>query len=253
MELLCSGSYPEVATQMSALARRAWFDAYVDAVAVKDVREFAHVAQVTALPQLLELIAARSGSSLVLRDLGEALGVTHATVRSYLSYLETVFTVEELTSWSGNLSSRVTKMPKAYLTDSGMAAHLLQVSPDDLMEVGHPALGGLVETFVFTELIKLRALTARGFRLHHYRDRDGREIDFVCEGPGRRVVAIEVKASQSPSRSDTKHLAWLRDKLGDRFVAGIVLYLGTNSLSLGDRLTLLPMSALWHHQGGPTG
>ncbi len=253
LELLCSGSYPEVATQTSALARRAWFDAYVDAVAVKDVREFAHVAQVTALPQLLELIAARSGSSLVLRDLGEALGVTHATTRSYLSYLETVFTVEELTSWSGNLSSRVTKMPKAYLTDSGMAAHLLQASPDDLMEVGHPALGGLVETFVFTELIKLRALTARGFRLHHYRDRDGREIDFVCEGPGRRVVAIEVKASQSPSRSDTRHLAWLRDKLGDRFVAGIVLYLGTNSLSLGDRLTLLPMSALWHHQGGPTG
>ena len=43
-----------------------------------------------------------------------------------------------------------------------------------------------METFVFTELIKLRALTARGFRLHHYRDRDGREIDFVCEGPGRR-------------------------------------------------------------------
>jgi len=248
LELLCSGSYPEVASQRSDLARRAWFDAYVDAVAVKDVREFAHVAQITALPQLLELIAARSGSTMVLRDLGEALGVTHTTARTYLSYLETVFIVEELTSWSGNMSARVTKMPKAYLTDSGMAAHLLQVSPDDLMQVGHPALGGLLETFVFTELIKLRALTTRGFRLYHYRDRDQREIDFVCEGPGRRVVAIEVKASQSPGPSDTRNLAWLRDKIGDRFVAGIVLYLGDNSLSLGDRLTLLPVSALWHHK-----
>jgi uncharacterized protein len=236
----------------SRFARRAWFDAYVDAVAVKDVREFARVAQVTALPQMLELIAARSGSSLVLRDLGEALGITHSTARSYLSYLETVFAVEELASWSGNLSSRTTKMPKAYLTDSGMAAYLLQVSPEDLQEVGHPALGGLVETFVFTELIKLRALTARGFLLYHYRDRDTREVDFVCEGPGRRVVAVEVKASQSPHRSDTRHLAWLRDKLGDRFVAGIVLYLGANSLSLGDRLMLLPMSALWCHRGQPS-
>src|SRR5262249_22720118 len=91
LELLCSGSYPEVASQHSELARRAWFDAYVDAVAVKDVREFAHVAQITALPQLLGLIAARSGSTMVLRDLGEALGVTHTTARTYLSYLETVF------------------------------------------------------------------------------------------------------------------------------------------------------------------
>jgi uncharacterized protein len=55
------------------------------------------------------------------------------------------------------------------------------------MEIGHPALGSLVETFVFIELIKLRAFTTCGFRLYHYRDRDAREIDFVCEGPGRRV------------------------------------------------------------------
>lgn len=63
-----------------------------------------------------------------------------------------------------------------------------------------------------------------------------------------RVVTIEVKASQSQGRSDTRHLAWLRDKVGDRCVAGIVLYLGDNSLSLGNRLTLLPVSAIWHHK-----
>lgn len=251
LELLCGGGFPEVAELTSGVARRAWFDSYVDTVAVKDVQQFAHVQQITALPRLLELVAARSGSSLVLRDLGEALGLTHATTRSYLSYLETVFAVEEVTAWSTNLSSRVTKSPKAFLTDTGLAAHLLQVSADDLQTIGHPALGPLVENFVFTELLKMRALTTRGFRLFHYRDRDGREIDFVCEGPGGRVVAIEVKASQSPRRSDSANLAWLRDRLGDRFTAGIVLYLGHNSLSLGDRLYLLPISAMWNHGFAP--
>ncbi len=248
--LIVDGSFPEAAGLSSPLARRAWYDAYVETVAMKDVQEFAHVQRITDLPRMLELIAARAGSSLVLSDLAASLGVTHNTTRTYLSYLETVFIVDELTAWSTNLTSRVTKSPKAFLTDSGLAAHLLQMSIDDLAAVGNRALGGLVETFAFTELLKMRALTTRGFKLYHYRDRDGREIDFICEGPGGSIVAIEIKASVSPRSTDTQHLAWLRDKLGDRFVAGIVLYLGNHGLSLGDRLYLLPMSALWDHRTG---
>lgn len=250
LELIVGGSFPEVAGLTSPLARRAWYGAYVDTVAVKDVQEFAQVQRITDLPRMLELIAARSGSSLVLSDIAASLGVTHNTVRTYLSYLETVFIVEELTAWSTNLTNRVTKSPKAFITDSGLAAHLLQASVDDVAAVGNRALGGLVETFAFTELLKMRALTTRGFKLYHYRDRDGREIDFICEGPGGGIVAIEIKASASPRSSDTQHLAWLRDKLGDRFVAGIVFYLGTHCLSLGDRLYLLPLSALWGHRPG---
>jgi predicted AAA+ superfamily ATPase len=248
--LIVGGSFPEVASLTSPLARRAWYDAYVETVAMKDVQEFAQVQRITDLPRMLELIAARSGSSLVLSDLAASLGITHNTIRTYLSYLETVFIVDELTAWSTNLTSRVTKSPKAFLTDSGLAAHFLQMSVDDLASVGNRALRGLVETFAFSELLKMRALTTRGFRLYHYRDRDGREIDFICEGPGGGIVAIEIKASASPRSSDTQHLAWLRDKLGARFVAGIVLYLGNHGLSLGDRLYLLPMSALWDHRTG---
>jgi hypothetical protein len=247
LDLIVSGGFPEIACLTSPMARRAWYDAYVETVAIKDIQEFAHVQRVADLPRMLELLAARSGSSLVLSDVARALGVTHTTARTYLSYLETVFVVDELMAWSTNLSTKVTKSPKAFFTDAGLAAHMLQISADDLAVVGNPALGGLVETFAFTELLKLRALTSQGFRLYHYRDRENREIDFICEGPGGRVAAIEVKASASPGRSDARHMAWLRDKLGHRFVAGVVLYLGNHSLSLGDRLYLLPMSALWDH------
>jgi predicted AAA+ superfamily ATPase len=150
-------------------------------------------------------------------------------------------------AWSTSLTSRITKTPKAFITDSGLAAHLIRATPEALREPGHPALGGLVETFVFTELLKLRAQTSDGFDLYHYRDRDGREIDFICEMPDGRIVAIEVKASASPSRQDSRHLAWLRDKLGDRFVAGVVLHLGRHTLSYGDRITACPVSVLWNH------
>ena len=80
--------------------------------------------------------------------------------------------------------------------------------------------------------------------LHHLRDRDGAEVDVVIEGADGRVVGIEVKASAAVTVADFRWLAWLRDKLGDRFVAGIVLYAGERPLAFGDRLSAVPLSAL---------
>jgi predicted AAA+ superfamily ATPase len=83
--------------------------------------------------------------------------------------------------------------------------------------------------------------------LHHFRDRDGREIDFVIEAPDGRLVGIEVKASASVTASDFRHLRWLADKVGDRLTAAIVLYLGEQALPFGDRMHAAPVSALWRH------
>jgi predicted AAA+ superfamily ATPase len=99
--------------------------------------------------------------------------------------------------------------------------------------------------YVFTELLKLRGLTSDAFEIYHLRDRDGREIDFVLETPDGRVLAIEVKASASPSPKDAHQLSWLRDKLGEKFAAGVLLHLGEYGVSYGDRILALPVSALW--------
>ena len=82
--------------------------------------------------------------------------------------------------------------------------------------------------------------------LYHYRDPRGREeIDFVAEAANGRIVAIEVKATQTVNDRDTNHLIRLRDRLGDEFVHGFVVYLGKQRLSFGDRLTALPLAGLW--------
>jgi predicted AAA+ superfamily ATPase len=72
-----------------------------------------------------------------------------------------------------------------------------------------------VETFVLSELVKLRTASDTGFNVYHLRDRDGAEVDFLLEGLDGRVAAIEVKASASPTPSDARHLRWLKGKLGD--------------------------------------
>jgi hypothetical protein len=137
------------------------------------------------------------------------------------------------------------------VTDSGLAAHLLKVTSAALRTPGHAALGGLTETFVLSELVKLRAASETAFDIYHFRDRNGREVDFVLEGPGGQVVGIEVKSSSSPRRDDAKHLRWMKDKLGDRMTAGVVLHLGDTAGSFGEGIYALPVSALWSHQPLP--
>lgn len=81
--------------------------------------------------------------------------------------------------------------------------------------------------------------------------RGGSHPEAVLEHYDGRMAGIEVRASASPSSRDATHLRWLRDSVGERFVAGVVLHLGEQSVSLGDRIQLLPLSALWGHATAP--
>ena len=49
----------------------------------------------------------------------------------------------------------------------------------------------------------------------------------------------------APSTHDARHLSWLRDQVGERFAAGVVLHTGPASFPLGERLWALPISSLW--------
>ena len=68
---------------------------------------------------------------------------------------------------------------------------------------------------------------------------------IVAELSGERVLGFEVKASSAVAPADARHLAWMRDELGDRFIAGVVFHTGPRAFPLGDRITALPISAIW--------
>jgi uncharacterized protein len=251
LRLLCAGGYPEVVALPDRKARRAWFEAYLRTVIERDIEDFTDIQNAESIPRLLSLVAARAGSTAVLADLARGAELAQATTRNYLTYLNTVFLVSRVAAWGTNLTAKAAKTPKMYLTDAGLCAHLLDVDEDALTRIGHPALGGLVETFVFDELTRLLAASDVGITIRYFRDRDGREVDFVLERRSGEVVGIEAKASSTVTASDFRHLRWLQDRLGDRFIAGYVLHLGEHTGSFGRGLKALPLSALWHHQSLP--
>jgi hypothetical protein len=242
-----AGGYPEAVALDRADLRGAWFDGYLNTVILRDVGSFAQVRHAEAVPRLLAMLAARSGGTTVLADLATGLQLDQATARNYLTYLETVFLTARIPPWSSNLTARQVKTPKTYVTDPGLAAHLLQVDAEALATPGSPTAGPVIETFVHAELSRLLATGDLGATLYFYRDHDGREVDFVLEKRNGRLVGIEVKASSTVRATDFRHLRWLRDALGDRFTGGYVVHLGSESLAFGEKLAAIPLSAMWHH------
>jgi len=244
LERVCAGGYPEV-HRLPARQRPGWFRDYVRTTIERDVVEMSGIRKVAEMGQLLRLLAARTGCELVMRSVIDDSTLERQAVYDHRGWLETIHLVTTLPAWSRNLTRRVKRHPKVFVTDPGLAAWLMGKTPDALENPTDPATGQLVETFVFAELRRQLTWSATEASMFHWRDRSGAEVDFVLESADGRVVALEAKAGQTPKREWFRWLEHMRDSLGDSFVAGVVLYGGEQVLPFGDRLMAVPVSALW--------
>ena len=239
------GGFPE-AIRLDAESRASWFDSHVDTVISRDVREMSDIEGLTVLPQLVELAAARIGSLLNYSELARAMALPQTTLKRYLALLQATFLVFRLRPWSPNLGRRLVRSSKLYFTDVGLAAHLLNLDAQALKEKAS-AVGPLLENFVVAEILRQLTWSRTRAKPYHYRTHDGHEVDIVLEGPAGRCAAIEVKATGTVRATDFTGLGRLKEALGDRFVRGVLLHLGSGShaLPFGERLEALPVSALW--------
>jgi predicted AAA+ superfamily ATPase len=244
-ERVVRGGFPE-AVEASTSRRQRFFAGYADSILGREIKELATVRDSEQATRILRLVAARSASLTNLSSIGRELGIDHKTVGNHLRSLEQLFMVIRLPAWHSNLGHRVIRSPKLHIADTGLLCSLIGVDADRLVEDGTLA-GSLFETFAVTELVRMAGVDelAPGLLLHHYRDQPGNEVDLVLERPNGDVVGIEVKASATPRARDAAGLRLLRDRLGERFRMGIVLHLGPESLSLGERIAAVPLAALW--------
>lgn len=155
--------------------------------------------------------------------------------------------------WTPNLAKREIGRPKTFVVDTAIALRLARLTPAQLTQLHYgEAFGAMLEAFVAAELPRQRTWSSRDFDVFHYRDRDGDEVDLILEFDDGSVVGIEVKSSSSYSASQFKGLTRMRDRLGDRFVAGVVLGTAATGYRYADRLYGAPASALWELGPGTT-
>jgi predicted AAA+ superfamily ATPase len=240
------GSYPEALARRNPRRRNAWLDNYLDLIVERDAPDVVDSRRLADLPLVLRLLAARNSEELNTTDLSSQSGIPATSLARLLGLLETLYLVQRIPAWSTNLSKRVVSRPKAAILDSGLAARLVNVTAETVapgMSGNHA--GHLLEGFVAGELRRQLGWSRERVRISHYRDRTGAEVDFILETDDGRVAGIEVKASATVTASDTRWLGGLAERLGPRFVGGLVLYSGGVPVPFGERVTAVPLDVLW--------
>lgn len=242
------GGFPLAVARQSSQRRARWFRDFVRLVVEKDVLEIAKVRQRDRLPRFLARLAAQTGQVLNVAAASDAVGIDKSTGGDYVQLLEAVFLVWRLPAWGRTLGSRVGSLPKVHIGDTGLGAHLMGLTEERLRS-RDPALltefGHLTETFAVNEICKQASWLDTHVELGHYRTHDGVEVDVVIEAEDDRVAAIEIKAGSSVSGLDLRGLTHLRDKLGRRFIGGVVLHQGARSYTHDDRIHVAPLDSLW--------
>jgi hypothetical protein len=245
VDLVLRGGYP-IAVSLEERARRRWFANLASLVIERlDVPITGDSGSAT---RFLRLLAARTGQVVSAAETGAGIGLGREAAAAQMSLLEATYLVLRLPAWSVNLSSRETKRPKVHLVDSGLAAALQGATPATLAPTdpaGATRFGALLETFAVTEIVKQIGWSRERVVPYHFRTSDGAEVDLVLEHEDGRVAAVEVKAGSLVGPAATRGLRYLRDRVGDRFVAGVLLSSGEHAARVDDRILTAPVSALW--------
>jgi predicted AAA+ superfamily ATPase len=244
IEKVLVGGYPSVVTRNISARRKAWFQSYLTTILQRDVRDLANVADVSAAPRLLSVVATRCGGLLNFADLSRTLALPQTTLKRYFALLEATFLVQLLRPWSSNLGQRLIQTPKVYLDDTGLLSHLLGLTADRLQMDGTLA-GGALENFVLMELCKQSAWSEIQPELFYWRTVSGQEVDIVLEDNAGRLAGVEIKAGATLGGSDVRGLQAMASAVGKRWVRGVVFYTGTEVIPFAANLHGLPLPLLW--------
>lgn len=244
IETVLAGGYPEAISRATARRRTAWGRQYIDAIIQRDVRDVAGIDRLDQLPRFLRALAQVSGRMCNYTQLGGQVGLDHKTAARYIGVFARMYLLKRVEVWVCNRLNRVVKTPKMQFLDSGLLATLVDLSPA-MAEQDRSRFGNVLETFVYGELLKQATTAEDDYQLLYYRDHDQFEVDIVVENAGGQLAGVEIKAAASVREGDLRGLKRLAGIAGEKFKMGVILYDGTETMPLGDRLWAVPISTLW--------
>lgn len=230
---------------MTSRARARWLEGYVDQLITRDAIGIEPGRDPARLRRYFEAYALNSAGTVADTTLLQAAGINRKTAVAYERLLTNLFVVEALPAWTSNRLRRLSLGAKRYLVDPALAASVLHLDSHAVLRDGD-LLGRLLDTFVVAQLRGELAVCETRPRLYHLREEHGRyEVDVVAELGGRNLLAFEVKADAAPDRDTARHLTWLRDRLDERFLHGVVFHTGPGLFELSERISAVPICALW--------
>lgn len=206
------GFYPRV--YQPEINAREYYENYISTYVERDIRTIRNIDNILIFRKFMQLCALRIGNTLNITDLAGKCGIAESTARSWLALLETSFILFLLPSYQDNLGKRLTKSPKLFFYDVGLAAALMGLSKEAIIRE-RIMYGALFENMVIVDLIK--SFNSHNMRpnLTFLRDSNQNEIDLIIE-LGNTVIPVEIKASQTMSSSFFDTLTWFQEQTNNK-------------------------------------
>lgn len=202
-ELWLRGGFPESLLASDAARSLRWRQDFIRTYLERDVPQFGPRIAAETLRRFWVMLAHHQGGLLNTSQFARNLGVDVKTAGGYLDLLVDLLLVRRLAPWHANLGKRLVKSPKVYVRDSGLVHALLDIADKETL-LAHPVLGRSWEGFVIENLL---ACAPAGVQAYFYRTSGGAEIDLLLVWPGRRLWAVEIKRSLTPTIERGFHAA----------------------------------------------
>ena len=239
-QYIWKGSFPKV-TKMSAKQRNIYYRSYVQTYIQRDVRDVTGISNETTFYNFITAVAARTGQLLNYSDLARDVAIDNKTAKLWLSVLKTSGLVYLLQPWYCNITKRLIKTPKLYFLDTGLASYLTQWTNSKSLSAGAMS-GSMLETWLFSELLKSYWHTGQPAHFYYYRDMDQREVDLLIE-TGEQFYPVEFKKTATPDKNTIKHFSLLK-KLEKPIGPGAVFCLIEKDIPLSETVRAIPVGYL---------
>ncbi len=235
--ILWKGLYPELSTHKQ-MDRDIWLGSYINTYLERDIRNLQQVGDLRQYEVFLRACAMRTGQILDISGLARDVGVSFTTAQRWLSLLETGYQLFFLQPYYKNYGKRLTKRPKLYFVDVGIASYLLGFrSVSDI--TNSPLYGALFETLVVSDILKRYLHRGRSAPLYYVRTHDDLEIDVVIE-ESQKLTLVEIKSTQTVRPSHASSLLRLKREWGDVVDRAVLISNAHDELPIAPGITHIP-------------
>ena len=221
--LILRGGYPAV--WANSIPPEILYGDYYSTYVERDARQVVNLKEIIEFHRFVRLCAGRIGTEFNASALSNEVGVTTKTINNWLNILGASYILYLLPPYFENIGKRLTKSPKIYFYDTGLAAYLLSISNENHLET-HPLRGALFENLVINEMLKERYNKGKNNNFFFYRDKSQREIDII-QWNGKNLSAFEIKSGLSFRPEFFKNIDYLKSILNDKMDCSAVIYDGT--------------------------
>jgi len=162
----------------------AFYREWLDSFFARDIQRLFGFRDMNRFNALFEYLLKQSGGQFEVTTTASALGISRPTVESHVSALEITHAVTAVRPFFGGGQNEIVKQPKMYAFDTGFVSFARgwdPLRPDDLGPLWeHLVLEHLQAHFPYTPV-------------RYWRDKSGREVDFILPRHRDEVDAIECK------------------------------------------------------------